>query len=118
MPVEFKKISSLKLSSFTKEKTVFFFPVGPLEDHGPHLPLGLDLAVAHRLCFLAAQHLEEEMPGWVGIVMPEAPLGIESNTTQVAITVRPYVLRDWLVDACLSLIRLGFIHFVCFSGHS
>jgi creatinine amidohydrolase/Fe(II)-dependent formamide hydrolase-like protein len=77
----------------------------------------MDLAEAHRLCFLAAQHLEEEMPGWIGVVMPEAPFGIDSNTTQFAITVRPYILRDWLVDACQSLIRMGFFHFVCFSGH-
>jgi creatinine amidohydrolase len=117
MPIEFKRISSAKLNSLAKEKTVFFFPVGPLEDHGPHLPLGMDLAEAYRFCFLAAQHLEEEMPGWIGVVMPEAPLGIDSNTTQLAMTVRPHVLRDWLVDACRSLMRIGFVHFVCFSGH-
>jgi hypothetical protein len=28
------------------------------------------------------------------------------------------VLRDWLVDSSLALIRNGFFHFVCFSGHS
>lgn len=117
MPIEFVKASAFELEGLPRQKTVFFFPVGPLEDHGPHLPVGLDLEEADRLCFLAAQHLEEEMPGWVGVVMPKAPLGIDSNTTRLAITVRSHVLRDWLVDACRSLIRLGFFHFVCFSGH-
>ena len=49
--------------------------------------------------------------------MPCAPLGIDSNTTRVAVTVRGHVLRDWLVDGCRSLIRAGFLHFVCFSGN-
>jgi creatinine amidohydrolase len=117
MPLELVQLSSLQLSSLPKEKCVFFFPVAPLEDHGPHLPIGLDLEEAVQFCRLAAQHLEEEMPGWVGVIMPSAPLGLESNTTRVALVVRPYVLRDWLVDSCQFLMRNGFFHFVCFSGH-
>ncbi len=117
MPIEFTKISSFVLENLPRDKSVFFFPVGPLEDHGPHLPLGLDLQEAHFLCTLTAKYLEEQTPGWHGIIMPQAPLGIESNTTRIAITVRPHVLRDWLVDATQSLVRLGFSHFVCYSGH-
>jgi creatinine amidohydrolase len=117
MPLELNKISSFQLDTLPKSKCVFFFPVGPIEDHGPHLPLGLDLDEANRLCFVAAQHLEEELKGWIGVIMPTAPLGIDANTNRIAITVRPHVLRDWLVDSCRSLMRAGFIHFVCFSGH-
>jgi len=117
MPVELTRINATQVEALPRNKTVFFFPVGPIEDHGPHLPVGLDLEEAQRLCFIAAQHLEEEMMGWVGVLMPPAPLGIESNTTKFAFTVRPHVLRDWLVDACNALKRAGFRHFVCFSGH-
>src|SRR5581483_3916711 len=99
MPFELVKISSLKLESFPKKNTVFFFPVGPLEDHGPHLPIGLDLKEATQLCFAAAKKLEDEVAGWVGVIMPPAPLGIDSNTTHLAVTVRAHVLRDWLVDS-------------------
>lgn len=116
MPLNFNTISADKLSNLSGCRTVFFFPVGPLEDHGSHLPMGLDLEEATRLCFLAAERLEKEMPGWTGILMPQAPLGINSNTTKLAITVRAHVLRDWLLDACKCLIKSGFFHFVCFSG--
>ncbi len=115
--MEFAKLTASQLEFLPRDRTVFFFPVGPMEDHGPHLPLGMDLEEAERLCFLAVQHLEQEMPGWKGIVMPKAPLGIDSFTTRIAITVRSHVLRDWLVDACTSLSRLGFLHFACFSGN-
>ena len=114
---EFRLLTAGQIEALSREKTVFFFAVGPLEDHGPHLPVGMDLLEAEKCCALAVTYLEETLPGWTGIVMPAAPLGIDSNTTKIAITVRPHVLRDWLVDACLALIRLGFFHFVCFSGH-
>ena len=94
----------------------FFFPVGGLEDHGPHLPLGLDLAEARKLCELAADKLERELPGWTAVLMPSAPLSVSCDTSQIALKVRAYVLRDWLVDSCHALERLKFAHFVCFSG--
>jgi creatinine amidohydrolase len=117
MPLELQNLSATELKSLSAAKTVFFFPVGALEDHGPHLPLGLDLEEARALCRLAAEKLEAELPEWTGVLMPTAPLGVESNTTHIALTVRSYVLRDWLIDACKALKKIGFKHFVCFSGH-
>ncbi|MCM2322771.1 MAG: creatininase family protein, partial [Oligoflexia bacterium] len=117
MPFDFAAISSDQLRSLPRSRTVFFFPVGPLEDHGPHLPMGLDLYEARRLCELAAERTEKELPGWTAVLMPPAPLGLEGNTTSLVLSVRGHVLRDWLVDACSALIRQGFLHFACFSGH-
>ncbi len=116
MPLRLESLSAEKLGLLSPAQTVFFFPVGGIEDHGPHLPLGLDLLEAEKLSELAAEKLEREMPGWMGVIMPRAPLALQTNTTQVALTVRAHVLRDWLVDACEGLARLGFCHFVCFSG--
>jgi len=117
MPLEFIRLSSAQLLQLPREQTVFLFPVGPLEDHGPHLPLGLDLFEAAALCKLTGERLEREMPGWHAVLMPPAPLGIDSNTQGLAIRVRGHVLRDWLVDACRGLTRAGFFHYVSFSGH-
>lgn len=117
MSLEFETLSANQLKALPIHQTVFFFPVGPLEDHGPHLPIGFDLIEARKLSQMTAQKLESELPGWVGVIMPNAPLGIETNTCEVAITVRSHVLRDWLIDACNGLKRMGFRHFVCFSGH-
>jgi creatinine amidohydrolase len=117
MPVELVRLTSAQLLALPRVKTAFFFPVGPIEDHGPHLPLGLDLQEASELCRRAGERLESEMPGWRAVLMPAAPLGIDSNTQALELTVRAHVLRDWLVDACHGLTRAGFFHFVCFTGH-
>ena len=117
MPKDLALMTADALKALPRDKTVFFYPVGPLEDHGPALPMGLDLLEAQSLCVRAAAKLEADLPGWVGVIMPSAPLGVNANTSETAIRVRAFVLRDWLVDSCRSLIRLGFVHFVCFSGH-
>jgi creatinine amidohydrolase/Fe(II)-dependent formamide hydrolase-like protein len=116
-PVEFSRLNANEFNALSRQNTVFFFGVGPLEEHGPELPLGMDLLESYQLCFSAAQKMEREMPGWTGVLMPPAPLGVETNTQKISIAVRPHVLRDWLVDACRSLKKNGFRHFVCFSGH-
>lgn len=118
MSLRFESLSADRIRQLPTAQTVFFFPVGGLEDHGPHLPVGMDLIEAQKYCQEAANRLESEMPGWVGVVMPSAPLAIDLNTSDVALSVRAHVLRDWLVDACLSLHRIGFCRFVCFSGTS
>jgi creatinine amidohydrolase len=117
MPVELSQITSDQFNSFPKDKTVFFFPVGTLEDYGPHLPMGFSVFEAQELCKLSAQKVEESLNGWKAVVMPAAPLGVDGHTTEFALTVRPHVLRDWLVDSCTNLKKRGFKHFVCFSGN-
>jgi creatinine amidohydrolase/Fe(II)-dependent formamide hydrolase-like protein len=117
MPLELARLTAAQVRALSREQTVFFFPVGPLEDHGPHLPLGLDLVEATELCRLAALRLETELPGWTGVLAPGLSLGVDSDTTELRVVVRGHVLRDWLVDACRSLSRAGFLHYACFSGH-
>ncbi len=116
MPLEFSRISAPTLTALVRSQTVFFFPVGGLEDYGPHLPLGLACMEAEKLCQLAAERLERELPGWTGVLMPLAPLSVSNETTQISVGVRGHVLRDWLIDACHSLENAGFSHFACFSG--
>ncbi len=116
MPLQLERLSAERISTLPTQQTVFFFPVGGLEDHGPHLPIGMDLFEARKLCELAAQKLESEMPGWVAVLMPDAAMGVDLNTSASAISVRAHVLRDWLVDSCVALHRMGFYRFVCFSG--
>ncbi len=118
MPQVFDQLTRNQLDQFHRDRTVFLFTVGPLEDHGPHLPMGLDGRWAVQLAYRIGLKLETDCPGWTAVLMPPAPLGVDSNTSALALKVRPYVMRDYLVDVCLSLNKgMGFRHFACFSGH-
>src|SRR5579864_5564960 len=50
---------------------VAFVPVGPIEWHGPHLPLGTDALVAHHLAVRAARIVG-------GVVLPALFAGTET----------------------------------------
>ncbi len=88
MALHFDKISATRLLSLSRETTVFFFATGALEDHGPHLPLGLATLHASKQVELCAERLESEKPGWTAVIMPAMPLSIDSHTTSLGLTVR------------------------------
>lgn len=113
--LELEKLRAPELSALPKERTVVFIPVGPIEDHGEGLPVGMDLIEAKAVCERTAKLLEAE--GWTTILAPTAPLSIDSNTSSLAIRVRPHVIRDYLVDFCDSLAKVGFRKFVAISGN-
>jgi creatinine amidohydrolase/Fe(II)-dependent formamide hydrolase-like protein len=117
MAVWLERLTAQEFAALPRESTVIFFPVGAIEDHGPHLPMGLDLDEAQALCRLAAERLEAEKPGWRGVIAPVAPLAVECNTSQFAFPVRGYVLRDYLVDVGLVLMKQGFPYLVAFAGN-
>lgn len=116
MPSEFLHLTAAQLEGCSRDHTLFIFPVGSLEDHGPHLPMGLDMIEAHAVSQELAQKIETDLPSWKTVLMPCAPFGVETHTLKTAFPIRAHVLRDWIVDACLGLSRRGFRYFVGVSG--
>jgi creatinine amidohydrolase len=114
--LQLERLTSLELEALSRERTLILFPVGILEDHGPHLPIGTDFLTASELTARLARYWEEKNPGWTVVVAPGVPLGIQGNTRRIAFEIRGHVLRDWLVDACLALGHLGFQYFGAVSG--
>ena len=98
-----------------RAQTVILFTAGVLEDYGPHLSLRAGLDEAQALSDRVASVLRADANHTV-LWMPEMALGVDSHSTQTALSVRGYVLRDALVDTCRGLMRLGFHRFVCFAG--
>ena len=52
---------------------IAYVPIGPMEWHGPHLPVGMDMLHAYRMALEAAR-----LTG--GVVLPPLPLGTETYT--------------------------------------
>jgi creatinine amidohydrolase len=106
-----------ELKAFEPHLTVFLFPVGGLEQHGPHLPLGTKLIQAEGLSKALAEELEKRLPGWTFVLMPLIPLMVDGVTRHLALPVRPHVVRDAVVDQCEQLKRLGFKNFIAVNSH-
>jgi creatinine amidohydrolase len=93
----------------TKAKAPFFLPVGATEQHGPHLPLGVDVILPTGVCERVAKRVG-------GVVAPTIPYGYKSQprtgggqafpgTTSLNAHTLSMVVRDVVHDLALHGVR-------------
>src|SRR5215510_6313065 len=63
------------LDALDRARTLALITVSPLEEHGPHLPLGVDAFTARHFAELIAGRLIAERPGWSVVLAPTLHLG-------------------------------------------
>jgi creatinine amidohydrolase len=117
MIVELTRLHDHELMMLPAPLTLFLFPVGGIEQHGSHLPIGTKVFQAEAWSMNLARKLQEKLPQWNFVIMPVLAMTVDSYTSRMAVTVRPHVLRDALVDQCESLKKKGFINFAALSSH-
>jgi creatinine amidohydrolase/Fe(II)-dependent formamide hydrolase-like protein len=113
----FSLLKDSDVKALVPDVTLMIFPVGGLEQHGPHLPMGTKILQCKEWVELLAKKLEQQLPTWNFIIMPVLPFTVDTYTTTTALTVRPHVMRDALVDQCDSLKRKGFTQFAALTSH-
>ncbi|MEM1545317.1 MAG: creatininase family protein [Candidatus Methanomethylicia archaeon] len=98
--------------ALSKGRDVVIIPIGSVEQHGRHLPLGSDSYVAIALAEDAAL-----MTG--AIVTPPIWFGWSPHHMALpgTISIRPEVLIEFLHDVLSSLIEHGFRKFIIVNGH-
>jgi creatinine amidohydrolase/Fe(II)-dependent formamide hydrolase-like protein len=116
MPTFFERLTSAEFDALPREQTVVLFPLGCLEDHGPHLPFGTDLRIAQGVCERLGQWIEEKMEGWRVVIYPTLPLSVNSTLRDPAMRQRAHVVRDYYVDTVRAMHRSGFRHFAAYSA--
>ncbi len=117
MICHFAHLKESDLKSLLPDLTLVIFPVGGLEQHGSHLPLGTKLIQSREWVKSLAQKLQVQFADWNFVIMPELPFTVDTYTSAMALTVRPHVVRDALVDQCESLKKMGFTQFAALSTH-
>ncbi|RLE97668.1 MAG: creatininase family protein, partial [Thermoprotei archaeon] len=53
--MKWEELTSTDLENINKETTVVILPVGSIEVHGPHLPLGTDTFIIYYVALKAAE---------------------------------------------------------------
>lgn len=92
---------------------VAYLPLGSLEFHGPHLPIGLDALTAHGVCVATAERTG-------GIVLPPIYSGTGGGHTEYPWTIMmssAAVIRGLIDETLQGLERFGVRHTVLFTGH-
>jgi creatinine amidohydrolase len=108
-----------EMDELDREKTVVWIPISPIEEHGPHLPLGTDWFGARDMAEMAARLLVEVDKRLHAILVPAIPLGGCRITADFpgTISVRGSTLARVVTDVCHSLADHGFRYMVIANHH-
>ncbi len=106
------------LDALDRERVVVVLTVSPLEQHGPHLPLGVDAFTARHFAEEIAQRLTAERPGWSAVLAPTLHLGSFTFDAVGTVPVRQRVVRDAVVDFGEAFARAGFRYVLVANGHA
>jgi creatinine amidohydrolase len=108
-----------ELDKLERATTMFLLPISPIEEHGPHLPLGTDYYTAYEAANLAIQKLSVIEPAIHSILMP----GISSGCCEITrdfpgtISLRGKTLMRLVCDIGTSLARHGFKYLLISNVH-
>ncbi len=89
-------------------------PTGMTEQHGPHLPLDVDVRLCTEVCRRAAERLEGE-----ALVTPPVPFGYAPHQMDFpgSLGVDGQVFVDYVLGVTKSLVHHGFRHIIIVNGH-
>ncbi|HEY7594015.1 MAG TPA: creatininase family protein [Actinophytocola sp.] len=97
---------------------VLLLPVGAVEPHGPHAPLGTDELISAGMCARAAERLATD-PGLRVLVLPALNYGVTHMSAGFsgAVSIGADTLRCLVLDVCRSLKDSGLHRIVVVNNH-
>jgi creatinine amidohydrolase len=113
-----EELSSAALAGLDRARAVVIVTASPLEQHGPHLPLGVDVFTAQHFAQAIAERIVAARPDWHVVLTPPLCLGCFTFDSAGTIRVRQRIVRDVLVDYGRSLARAGFRYLLISNGHA
>jgi creatinine amidohydrolase len=110
--MQWENLTATEFAAAVRETGVCVFPIGVVEKHSEHLPLGTDFLNAHRVACLAA----EKEPA---VVFPPFYFGqiYEARCFPGAVALAPTLLIDLIRGVLDEIGRNGFRKIVIYNGH-
>ena len=117
--IQLEELNWKQIDSLDRKKTIFFIPFSPLEEHGPHLPVGTDLLTSRDAAKEAIRLINKKKPEITIVLFPAIPLGYSKMASDFPGTVSTQIktLKVIVSDVCSSLARFGFKYFVICTFH-
>jgi len=117
--MQLEELSWKQLDSLDREKTIVFIPLSPLEEHGPHLPIGTDLLTARDAAKEAIRAIKKIKPELTSVLFPAVPLGYSKMASDFpgTVSIQIKALKMIVSDICDSLAKFGFKYYVICTFH-
>jgi creatinine amidohydrolase len=112
VPMEAKYLTRSDLTALIKKGSIAILPIGSLEQHGPHLPLGTDTLLAEYLSKEVAKKTE-------AVIFPSLFYGYSWVWKELegTVTLSQDTLKKVVTESVESLIRMGFKRIMLVNGH-
>ncbi|RAQ94118.1 creatininase family protein [Thermogemmatispora tikiterensis] len=112
------EMSWTELDRLDRERTVILMSAGPLEQHGPHLPVGTDVFAAEEVTRRLLEHLREATD-WTLLLAPTVLYGsaVLSRPYPGTVSVRRRVQAEYCTDILASFVENGFRWIIVTSQH-
>jgi creatinine amidohydrolase len=115
--LRFEELSTPQLEKIDKKRAVVLLPIGPLEEHGPHLPFGVDAFNADFVAEKVAGMLKQIDASLTVVKLPVLFLGTHVYRFGGTLWVRQRVVRNTMIDYGRSLATFGFEKMIIVSAH-
>jgi creatinine amidohydrolase len=103
-----------ELKQAVGEGRIAVVPCGIIEQHGPHLPLDVDILLASEMCRRAGALVPDTVVVVPPVVHGHSPHHMEFPGT---LTIDPIHMIHYVLDICLSLAHHGFTKILLINGH-
>lgn len=112
--MHWEDLTSPEIDGLDRDATLVVLPVGSVEQHGQHLPVGTDSVLAHEVALAAADRL-----GGRAVVLPPPWYGLSAHHMRFAgtVTLTAETMMAMVADIVASLIAHGFRRLAIVNGH-
>ncbi|MDX1357968.1 MAG: creatininase family protein [Clostridia bacterium] len=108
MSIFFREMTSPEIGELVKQNALVILPVGIIEEHGPHLAVDADVAIAEDITREIAEMMKDEIPLTVMPAVWTGYTAAELKNWPGTIIVGTRTFADMIGDVCRSLIDMGF----------
>jgi creatinine amidohydrolase len=114
-----------QVDALDREKTMFILPVGMIEEHGPHLPVGADTLGVGYEAERTSRRVAGTLRGWTVVLMPPVNYG-QGGAHELGgilvhpgtVAIRQSTLRSLVADLGAQLAQSGFKWIFVVNGHA
>jgi creatinine amidohydrolase len=112
--MRWEELKAPDIEALDRDRTVVVLPVGSVEQHGRHMPLGTDTLLAHSTALAAAKRLDGRVA-----VLPPPWYGFSAHHMRFtgSVTLKPETMIALVEDIVTSVVAHGFRRVLILNGH-
>ena len=119
MDYDLLNLSWEEISQLDKEELVVFLGIAPIEEHGKHLPIGVDVFETNAWINLAIKNLNQTLPKYCFCKLPTIPFGFaDMGIFPGNIHVSREMIFEMTYSALTDIANWGVKNIIIISGHA